>query len=207
MVEQFIPHAFLVLVLAHWLALLSPGQDFVLLVTQTLRHGHRRSRYAVLGIAFGNLLYIVLVIAVGAKLRDFPVIFNIIEWAGSVYLAWVGVNLMRAQPVKVITTSPENHRFNRLQMFLLGLGSALLNPKNALFYLSLMSSILGEQATLLQQTFAGGWMFVVVLVWDYWLISCIAQPRFRQRLQQYLHWIERVSGVVFMGLATLLVAR
>lgn len=207
MVVQFIPHAFLVLALAHFLALLSPGQDFVLLVTQTLRNGHHRSRYAVLGIALGNLLYIVLVIVVGAKLRDFPVVFNIIEWAGVVYLAWVGVNLIRAQPSEVMTSSPDSQRSNRLQVFLLGLGSALLNPKNALFYLSLMSSILGEQATLLQQTAAGGWMFLIVLIWDYWLITCIAQPRFRKRLQHYLHWIERVSGVVFMGLAVLLAAR
>lgn len=204
MVEQFIPQAFLVLALAHWLALLSPGQDFVLLVTQTLRFGHRRSRYAVFGIALGNLLYIVLVIAVGAKLRDYPMLFAVIQWSGVAYLAWIGVNLLRAQPAQITDSTLDEQPSNRSQTFLLGLGSALLNPKNALFYLSLMSSILGEQATLLQQSFAGMWMFLVVLVWDYLLVIWMARPAFRQRVQGYLHWLERFSGGVFIGLAALL---
>lgn len=37
-----------------------------------------------------------------------------------------------------------------------GLCSALLNPKNAVFYLTLMTAIVGPDATLPQQAFAGG---------------------------------------------------
>lgn len=204
MIEQFIPQIFLVLALAHWLALLSPGQDFVLLVTQTLRFGHQRSRYAVYGIALGNLFYIILVIAVGAKLRDYPLVFNIIQWIGVIYLAWIGINLLRAQPADISATSIEAYPNNRSKTFMLGLGSALLNPKNALFYLSLMSSILGEQATWQQQTFAGLWMFLVVLVWDWLLVLWLARPMFRRRLQRYLHWLERTSGGIFLGLSAIL---
>lgn len=204
MIEQFIPQTFLVLALAHWLALLSPGQDFVLLVTQTLRFGHQRSRYAVFGIAVGNLFYIVLVIVVGAKLRDYPLVFNIIQWLGVLYLAWIGINLLRAQPADISTTSTKAYAANRSKTFLLGLGSALLNPKNALFYLSLMSSILGEQATWQQQTFAGLWMFSVVLLWDGLLVVWLARPVFRTHLQRYLHWLERTSGGIFLGLSGIL---
>ena len=204
MIEEFIPQTFLVLALAHWLALLSPGQDFVLLVTQTLRFGHQRSRYAVLGIALGNLCYIVLVILVGAKLRDYPQLFTIIQWLGVAYLGWIGVNLLKAQPADRDFSDTDLNEGNRLQTFLLGLGSALLNPKNALFYLSLMSSILGDQATLLQQTVAGLWMFLVVLVWDWLLVIWMAHPAFRQRMMRYLHWLERVSGGVFIALAAIL---
>ncbi|RDL45301.1 LysE family translocator [Marinomonas piezotolerans] len=204
MIEQFIPQTFFVLALAHWLALLSPGQDFVLLITQTLRFGHQRSRYAVIGIALGNLLYIALVIVVGATLREYPMIFNVIQWLGVVYLAWIGVNLLRAQPALMEVTVTRTRLSNRWHTFFLGLGSAVLNPKNALFYLSLMSSILGEQATVLQQTVAGVWMFLVVLVWDWVLVLWIAQPAFRQRVQRYLHWLERVCGGIFIGLAAVL---
>ena len=204
MIEQFIAPTFLVLALAHWLALLSPGQDFVLLVTQTLRFGHQRSQYAVFGIALGNLLYIVLVIAVGAKLRDYPMVFNIIQWLGVVYLAWIGANLLRAQPANIHFTTTDVPQEKRSKTFLLGLGSALLNPKNALFYLSLMSSILGDSATVFQQVFAGLWMFLVVLIWDWLLVLWIARPMFRQRVQRYLHWLERVSGGIFISLAAVL---
>jgi threonine/homoserine/homoserine lactone efflux protein len=44
------------------------------------------------------------------------------------------------------------------KQLLLGLGSSLLNPKNALFYLALMTSLLGPDVTLLQQTVSeSGW--------------------------------------------------
>lgn len=52
------------------------------------------------------------------------------------------------------------------KQLLLGLGSSLLNPKNALFYLALMTSLLGPAVTLLQQTVSGLWMVSVVFFWD-----------------------------------------
>lgn len=204
MLEEYIPQTFLLLALAHWLALLSPGQDFVLLVTQTLRFGHQRSRYVAFGIALGNLAYITLVILVGSKLRDFPLLFSVIQWLGVAYLAWIGIQLIQAKPVQVTQKSRESQPRRSLQAFSLGLGSALLNPKNALFYLSLMSSILGPYVTLEQQVFSGLWMFFVVLFWDWLLILFIGRPKFRQTVHKYLHWLERVSGGVFVGLAGLL---
>lgn len=204
MLEEYIPQTFLLLALAHWLALLSPGQDFVLLVTQTLRYGHLRSRYAAFGIALGNLAYITLVILVGAKLRDFPLLFGVIQWLGVAYLAWIGIQLIQAKPVQLTPESRGSQPRRDLQSFSLGLGSALLNPKNALFYLSLMSSILGPSVTFEQQLSSGLWMFIVVLFWDWLLVLFIGRPKFRQTVHQYLHWLERVSGGVFVGLAGLL---
>lgn len=85
------------------------------------------------------------------------------------------------------------------KQILLGLGSALLNPKNALFYLALMTALLGPDVTLLQQATCGVWMVMVVLVWDLALISLMGLPAVQRKLSRSLWLIERTAGVVLMG--------
>lgn len=65
--ELLFPSAFLALALAHFVALLSPGPDFFLLVGYAARYRLRGSAGLCLGIAAGNGLYILLVIIGGAR--------------------------------------------------------------------------------------------------------------------------------------------
>lgn len=81
---------------------------------------------------------------------------------------------------------------------MLGLGSSLLNPKNMLFYISLMTSILGPSITRVQQAVSGGWMFSVVLLWNIALAAVIDQQRIQHALQRYLYLIERGAGAILM---------
>ena len=56
-VSTLIPAAFPALALAHFLALLSPGPDFFLIIGHAVRHRLRGSLFICLGIALGNALY------------------------------------------------------------------------------------------------------------------------------------------------------
>jgi threonine/homoserine/homoserine lactone efflux protein len=77
-----------------------------------------------------------------------------------------------SQPTAGAALNETHQRFPSLRkQILLGLGSALLNPKNALFYLALMTALLGPDVTLLQQATCGVWMVMVVLAWDLALVS------------------------------------
>lgn len=84
------------------------------------------------------------------------------------------------------------------RQLLLGLGSSLLNPKNALFYLALMTSLLGPAVTLLQQTVSGLWMVSVVFFWDLLLVSAIALPQIQRRLGAIVWRVERAAGAILM---------
>jgi hypothetical protein len=65
------PSAFIALALAHFVALLSPGPDFFLLIGFATRHRLRGSAGLCVGIAAGNGLYILLVILGSSALRQF----------------------------------------------------------------------------------------------------------------------------------------
>ena len=175
-----------------------PGPCFFLLVGYAVRYRIRGSIGLCLGIAAGNALYIVLAIVGWGLLRQAPLLFLLIELLGAGYLLWVGSLLIRSRPATLAVESIRASRPGFGRQLLLGLGSSLLNPKNALFYLALMTSLLGPAVTLLQQTVSGLWMVSVVFFWDLLLVSAIALPQVQRRLGAIVWRVERAAGAVLM---------
>ena len=192
------PPAFPALALAHFVALLSPGPDFFLLVGYAVRYRMRGSTGLCVGIAVGNGLYILLAIIGWGILRQLPLLFTIIELLGALYLLWIGSLLIRSRPQTLTGADARSTCPGFGKQLLLGLGSSLLNPKNALFYLALMTALLGPSVTLLQQTMSGIWMTSVVLCWDLLIVMFIGLPQIQRRLTRGILWIERIAGGVLI---------
>ena len=192
------PSAFPALVLAHFVALLSPGPDFFLLAGYAVRYRMRGSTGLCVGIAIGNGLYILLAIIGWGILRQLPLLFTIIELLGALYLLWIGSLLIRSRPQTLTGADARSTCPGFGKQLLLGLGSSLLNPKNALFYLALMTALLGPSVTLLQQTMSGIWMTSVVLCWDLLIVMFIGLPQIQRRLTRGILWIERIAGGVLI---------
>ncbi|MDE9620521.1 LysE family translocator [Citrobacter portucalensis] len=192
------PSAFPALALAHFVALLSPGPDFFLLVGYAVRYRMRGSAGLCVGIAFGNGLYILLAIIGWGILRQLPLLFTIIELLGALYLLWIGSLLIRSRPQTLTGADAQSTCPGFGKQLLLGLGSSLLNPKNALFYLALMTALLGPSVTLLQQTMSGIWMTSVVLCWDLLIVMFIGLPQIQRRLTRGILWVERIAGGVLI---------
>ena len=192
------PSAFPALALAHFVALLSPGPDFFLLVGYAARYRMRGSAGLCVGIAFGNGLYILLAIIGWGILRQLPLLFTVIELLGALYLLWIGSLLVRSRPQTLTGTDAQSTCPGFGKQLLLGLGSSLLNPKNALFYLALMTALLGPSVTLLQQTMSGIWITSIVLCWDLLIVMFIGLPQIQRRLSRGILWVERIAGGVLI---------
>ncbi|PSU34756.1 LysE family translocator [Photobacterium lutimaris] len=206
LITTFFPAAFPALAVAHFIALLSPGQDFFLIVSHSIRHKLRGSRYICLGIALGNAVYIAFAIIGWTSIRENPVLFSVIEVLGAMYLFWIGSRLLKSKKYESLHDVEHGRMPSALTQLLLGLNSALLNPKNALFYMSLMTVILGSEVTLVQQMSCGLWMFIAVLMWNLVVATTIGWPQIQRYLQRGLHWVERGAGgvLIFFGAALLI---
>ncbi|TCC81057.1 LysE family translocator [Citrobacter braakii] len=198
LLAELFPSAFPALALAHFVALLSPGPDFFLLVGYAVRYRMRGSAGLCVGIAIGNGLYILLAIIGWGILRQLPLLFTVIELLGALYLLWIGSLLIRSRPQTLTGADAQSTCPGFGKQLLLGLGSSLLNPKNALFYLALMTALLGPSVTLLQQTMSGIWMTSVVLFWDLLIVMFIGLPQIQRRLTRGIVWIERIAGGVLI---------
>lgn len=159
---------FLALAGAHFLALLSPGPDFFLLIHTALAYGRAASWLAALGIACANGVFILAAIAGLTLLRDQPFAYALLYWGGCGYLGWLGWRFWRAAPTALVPAASASTatRPSGRHHLAAGFGSGILNPKNALFYLTLFTLLAGQGSTQLARAGAGLWMFAVVLGWD-----------------------------------------
>lgn len=200
--SSYLPAAFPALVLAHFVALISPGADFFLIIGHAIRHGFRGSAMICAGIALANAVYIVLAIAGWSVIRDYPQLFTLIEYLGATYLLWIGYALIRSsrQPVSLSGEPVAVASLTWPQQWAAGFCSGILNPKNFIFYMSLMTGILGNQVTRTQQITCGVWMFLAVLGWDLAVAWLIGHPRVNHCFTRRVWLIERGAGLVLMGI-------
>ncbi len=205
--HTFVAPAFPALALAHFLALLSPGPDFFLIVGHAVRNRLPGALFICLGIALGNALYIVLAISGWSAIKEHPGMYLGLELAGVAYLLWVGGLLLRAARRPFALHTESARALPPLPQFGLGLASALLNPKNAVFYLSLMAVIMGPETTMPQHVFAGVWMTTLVFVWDAAVAACIALPRVQRLVCRFIPAIEGLAGLVLIAIALTLLWR
>lgn len=203
-IENLIPITFPALAIAHFIALLSPGPDFFLLAGHGIRSRFWGSAFISLGIALGNAVYIIISISGWSTIRDNPVLFRCIEVAGALYLLWIGYRLLTSRSRSIDLTKQSHPTLSIPKQCAVGFTSAILNPKNMLFYMSLMTVILGRDVTMIQQIACGVWMFGVVLVWDLLIVVLIGHPFLEKILNRKVHYIERGSGVVLMSFSIVL---
>lgn len=189
---------------AHGLALLSPGPDFFLVVRASMRFGVRNALGVCAGIALGNGVYIALAMAgIAASARVYG-LFAALQWTGCLYLAWMGWKFLRARgdvELAAAGSMPARQRTTWLAQLLSGFLSAVLNPKNGLFYASLFAVLAGQRASAGAQVAYGIWMFCAVLLWDAAVATAIRHPAVTRRFSRSVRAVERVTGLVLWGIA------
>lgn len=80
----------LVFLTAALLLNLTPGNDMMFVLGQSLKGGPSRGIAASFGIATGSLIHLSLVaLGVAVMLKENPMVFETIRWAGVAYLLWI----------------------------------------------------------------------------------------------------------------------
>lgn len=185
--EQFVAVA-----IAHFLALLVPGVDFFLIARTAMTNGWRNATGTCLGIAAANGVLIAMAFA-GVSLISHPLLLEAIQLAGGTFLVFVGVAFLKSRGhVDLGHEDGHAERTTWMRNVALGLTSGLLNPKNALFYVSLAAALSGAQAMAL--VVYGTWMFAVVLIWDVFVAAVLGSERALRRMRRALPWLTRAAG-------------
>ncbi|MFJ3077450.1 LysE family translocator [Pseudomonas sp. NPDC087029] len=196
---------FLIVALAHFLALLSPGPDFFLVARTSLKAGWRAASGVCLGIALANGLFIAVAFAGLAVLREGSAVFIGLQLAGALYLLYIGVLFWRHAGQAELTAVGAG-RADSSGWRGLGLGflSGFLNPKNGLFYASLASMVASSSVG--WKWLYGAWMFGIVLGWDLLVAMAIGNQRLLRRFSRALPGLQRASGLmlVLLGAALLM---
>jgi threonine/homoserine/homoserine lactone efflux protein len=181
------------------LALISPGQDFFLIVKHALTHGYKKAWWSCFGIASGNALYITLAYMGHTYLSHYPFIVSFIEIGGFLFLFYLGCLLLFA-PKPNMNTSLHVSSKMAIKLFLQGLSSALLNPKNILFYFSILFTIVEPNTALHVKLFYGIWMVGLLVIWDMSVAMIFGNAK-ALKLLPYLYPLQKLIGLGLIGFA------
>ena len=192
-----------------WLSLLlicilgamSPGPSLAVVAKHSLTGGRKHGLVTALSHACGVGLYALLtLLGLAVVLKQSPTVFNMISYAGAGYLAYLGVNALRSKggvAEKLAAGKPSS----LLHAARDGLMISLLNPKLALYFLALFSQFVALGTETGSKIVIVATPLLVDGLW-YTLVACVlSYPRVLQTLRSRAVLIDRLSGVVLIGLA------
>lgn len=125
----------LVFILTSILIILTPGQDFVLVLSRSLVQGKKAGIITALGVSLGLLGHTLLAtLGLGAILMASDWVFNLIKFVGAGYLIYIGYQLLSTKTHSLNTKKLEQVSLKKT--FLQGAFSNISNPKITIFYFS-----------------------------------------------------------------------
>jgi RhtB (resistance to homoserine/threonine) family protein len=198
---------FLTIVVAHALAVASPGPDFALVLRQSLAHGRRTAVWSSIGIGCGLSVHIAYcILGLGYFLKNSEVALATVKYLGAAYLAWVGVQALRARPRGGdVDLAGGGAVPTDRSAWATGFLVNVLNPKAALFFISLFPLAVSVTTPKLVQVGYGVWMTLSTVAWFSFVAVVFTRDDVRRRFLRHGHWIDRALGVVFIGFAVSLV--
>ncbi|WP_271274092.1 LysE family translocator [Aliamphritea hakodatensis] len=193
--------AWLSLFLVCCLGAMSPGPSLAVVLKQTVnnsrQHGLLTSWTHAAGVglwAFATVTGLSLLISQSGQL------FTFITWAGAAYLAWIGVQAIRAGAAGALNVTA-SRQVSLVQAGQEGLLISLLNPKLAIFFIALFSQFVSADASQADKLILIATATLVDGLWYTLVCLVLSKGSVLSRLQRNSQWINRITGLVLLALA------
>ena len=207
-VPMLAPDQFLAFVATAVLLTLSPGPDNMMVLSIGIAKGRARGVAFGLGCAFGCLSHTLLaVIGVSALIAASPLAFTTLKVCGGLYLAWMGFHAIRSRGGARVGAA-EGVNDSARALFFKGMLANAINPKVALFFLSLLPQFVAAgrgDANL--QTALLGVVFTLQAAVLFGLLGFFsgAVGAWLGKRPRAGMWLDRIAGAIFIGLGLRLI--
>ena len=183
-----------------------PDTSQLLIISNSIRHGLRKSGFTIIGDLSANCLQmtgaafgLVAIIATSASA------FIWIKWLGVVYLVWIGLQLMLSKDQSAEVEA--NTSGQAFRLFRQGFVTSMANPFAVVFFGALFPQFIDPSLPLLPQLFILGMTYIIVdgiilLLWGWAGIqAAFALKRFSFKL------VNKICGGLMIAAATLLATK
>jgi threonine/homoserine/homoserine lactone efflux protein len=140
----------------------TPGPNMGYLAVLSLSRGWRVGIAAVAGVALGHAAYgVAAAFGVAAAVDAFPLFYEVLRWSGVAYMLWLAYEAWATEA----ETSPEvtrDHAHDAGLAFRRGLITNLLNPKAAIFFVTVVPTFVRPGGSAAAQTLLLSAIFVAV---------------------------------------------
>ena len=202
-------------VLASIVVVLIPGIGVLYTVSTAIAGGKQQGLLAALGCTLGIIPHLIVAfLGLSGLMQLGSQVFEIVRWAGVIYLAWIGVGMIRQHGAKVIqddkiTQSNRQDAAGACRLVARAVLVNLLNPKLTLFFFAFLPQFLGtaspgmDSAAVNSQLVGLASLFMLLTLVGF-VLYALAGGTIRSwigRKPVVGFWIQRSLGVLMLGLA------
>lgn len=182
-----------------------PGPGTFALLTSTAKGGFRAGAAATFGLIAGDQVLLWAAVAgLAAVLEAHPLAFRAIQYAGALYLAWIGFKLILAKEGGASPIHIEPRRYLRQAFFI-----TLLNPKAIVFYMAFFPLFINPATHQGALTFAAMAVTIALITLVYCLALCAFAGLVTQQVKAHKRlsrWLQRIAGMLLVGFGIRLAA-
>lgn len=182
----------------------APGPDNLMVLGQSLARGRMAGFGIAVGCALGCFTHVLwATLGVSAVLAASPMAFTALKLAGAAYLAWLGIQAIRSGGKLAVSTQSAPARPWRKDVGR-GFVANAINPKVGLFFLAFMPQFVhAEAGSATMQMLVLGLVFMLQTVVVFGAVAYMAGGigRLLKRRPGVAPWLDRIAGVIFIGLA------
>jgi threonine/homoserine/homoserine lactone efflux protein len=181
----------------------TPGPDMAVVTKNALAHGRRGVVLTTTGIALALAIWTTATaVGLSALLRTSGEALFVLKLVGAAYLAYLGLRTLiesRRRPMDLMASAPAPAPAHAI--FRQGFLSALSNPKLGVFFVTFLPQFVVPGQPILPQLLLLGLIFAII-GWTWMNLYGLFVTRMRDLITapRVRQWMERVTGVVLLGL-------
>lgn len=200
---------FVLFLTAAVLLAIAPGPGMLYVLARSLAGGKREGVLSAFGTFLGGMVHVfAAALGVSIILARSAVAFAAVKYVGAAYLCFLGVRMILGarKDIPADESSPDNSKTTRNPLWQ-GVGTEVLNPKTALFFLSFIPQfVVRSNGHIFLQFVALGTISVVMNTTADLLVIALAGP-LGEKIRSSATFRRRqrtVTGAIMIGLGTYL---
>ncbi len=175
-----------------------PGVGNLAIITSTTKGRIVGGLAATFGVIVGDQVLMWCAVAgVAAVLSANPALFGLIQYAGAIYLAWLGIRMMLAKAGDAPVLDMQPRRYFRQAMLI-----TLLNPKAIVFYMAFFPLFVDPARHRGLVTFGAMALTIAALTFVYCVIVISITHFAAERMRaspRLAAWLNRIAGTMLVG--------
>lgn len=197
------PNNILLFALAALVMALTPGPNMVYLISRSICQGKLAGMVSLLGVILGFMCYMIMtVLGLTALFLAVPYAYETVKFLGAFYLLWLAWKAFSEKSSPFEAKELPKHSLPKL--FSMGFFTNILNPKVAVFYMSLFPQFINlKQGSVISQTVFLGVTQITIsfLVNSAIIMAAAVICYFFNKNQQWAKFQKWIMGLTLSGLA------
>ncbi len=195
--------------LASLLVIMIPGPLSLLMISNSLNFGIKRSMPAFIGGTSASLILLTAsATGLGALLAASENLFAAIRYAGALYLIWLGYKAWREASQQVDTTLEASQQPVSSRLFVRAFTLGISNPKDILFFVAFLPQFISPETAFLPQLLimCVSWCLIDLLCkLTYGITAKLITPLLKRG--RNLEYFNRASAGLFVGVGSLVLVK